>query len=634
MLTSMESYLRRGQRTLQRLLVKSWVRTLAMVLACGGGGFFLSAGSLLRHAQPLALGLVAALAGWQAVAAGVGSALGYWVFWGTGGLQGVVWSAAGGLLGALLTAHVRTRDQPLVIPAIAAFLTAITGLAFQTLLGDRTALGIYLLRIGLTFFSTLVFTQALETRSGPTDWLVGAFGCLCLAQVSPWPWANPGYMLAGCIAITGSLPGAVLAGLGLDLAGGSGVPMTGVLGLAWMLRMVPLEKRWLRYCLPAGAYIGLTLIMGRPGWEPVPALLLGGGVAWLLPPRPETQPRRGNVGYAQVRLELGAQVLGQAQRLLQEATLPPIDQGAILHRAQQRSCAGCSARRNCTEQEKLTVFHLENPLEVDCRKQGRLIPELRRGQEHLKLLKADHLRREEYRKALAQQYRFLGEYLRTLADELPRREKPRKPCFRVEAAVRSSAKERANGDRCLAFPGTGCRYYIALCDGMGTGLGAAQAGQNAGNLLKQLLTAGFPADHALDTINSLLALTGSAGAVTVDLAELNLDTGYAVLYKWGAAPSWLVKGEGAKKIGTATPPPGLSMEEAGQTVEKLSLSRGEVLVLLSDGVDGEEIPRRLGRYAQGPPGELAAHLLHFGCRKGADDATVAVVRLYPVSLVP
>lgn len=634
MLTTMESYLRRGQRALQRLLVRPWIRTLAMLLACSGGGFFLSAGSLLRHAQPLALGLIAALPGWQAVAAGVGASLGYWVFWAAGGLQGIVWSAAGGLLGALLTAHVRTRDQPLVIPAICAFLVAVTGLAFQTLLADHTGVGIYLLRILLAFSVSLVFTQALQRRSGPTDWLLAGVACLCLAQVSPWGWGNPGYLVAGCIAVTGSLPGTVLAGLGLDLAEVSTLPLTAVLSLAWMLRMVPLEKPRLRCLLPAIAYVGVALALGQPRWEPVPALILGGGIGYLLPPRPQTQPRRGNVGYAQVRLELGAQVLGQTQRLLQDCTLPPIDEMAILQRAQERSCAGCSARKTCPEQGKLTLSHLTNPLEVDCRKQGRLIPELRRGQEQLKLLKADHIRQGEYRSALVQQYRFLGEYLQTLADELPRREKPAKPCFRVEAAVRSSARERANGDRCLAFPGVGCRYYIALCDGMGTGLGAAQTGQSAGELLKQLITAGFPAKHALGSINSLLALTGRAGAVTVDLAELCLDTGCATLYKWGAAPSWRIKGGRAEKIGTATPPPGLRLEDTGQVVEKLSLSRGEVLVMLSDGVDGEEIPRCLGRCAQGPPGELAAHLLRAGCGKQADDATVAVIRLLPVRLVP
>lgn len=280
----------------------------------------------------------------------------------------------------------------------------------------------------------------------------------------------------------------------------------------------------------------------------------------------------------------------------------------------------------------MNVSWLQNPLEAQCRKSGRLIPELRRGQEQLKALKADHARQSEYRWALVQQYQFLGEYLRSLADSLPRRGQRPRAWFRAEAAARSRSREKANGDRCLAFPGPECRYYVVLCDGMGTGLGAAEEGQSAGALLRQMLTAGFPAANALRTLNSILALRGSAGAVTVDLAELYLDTGHVVLYKWGAAPSWILRRRGAEKIGTATPPPGISVTEARETVEKLSLRRGEALVLLSDGVDGEGIPRRTDLTPDMPPGELAAKILEYGRERQEDDATAAVIRLLPASL--
>ena len=634
MLTSMESYLRRGQLVLRRWSLNPWVRTLAMALGCGSGGFLLSAGSLLRYAQPLALGFVAALTGWQAVAAGAGAMAGYWIFWRRAGVPGLVWGASGTLLALLLGQHISARDQPLVIPAIAAFLTAITGLAFQLLGLEAVPVGIYILRLGMAFFSAVVFTQGMEKRSSLTDWLMGGISVLALAQVSLGPYLGLGYLAAGLLTVTGSLPGAVLAGLGLDLAQVAPVSMTGVLGLAWMLRMVPFERRWLRYTLPGAAYVAVALFSGVWDLTPLAALALGGAGGYLLPPRPEALPRRGQTGYAQVRLELGAQVLATTRQLLQESRTPPIDQEAILQRAQQRSCGSCSCRKSCPEIGKLTPFHLQNPLEVDCRKQGRLIPELRRGQEQLRLLKADHQRQQEYRWAIQQQYSFLEEYLRSLADSLPRREKGTRPCFRVEIGARTAGKERANGDRCLAFPGSQCRYYVLLCDGMGTGLGAAQAGQTAGSLVKQLLTAGFPARHALRSVNSLLVLGGRAGAVTLDLAEICLDTGYALVYKWGAAPSLLLSRKGAEKIGTASPPPGISLEENQETVDQLSLRRGEALVMLSDGVDGEEISRQTGPYTQGPPGELAADLLRLGCGTHTDDATVAVIRLRPVSLAP
>jgi stage II sporulation protein E len=149
-------------------------------------------------------------------------------------------------------------------------------------------------------------------------------------------------------------------------------------------------------------------------------------------------------------------------------------------------------------------------------------------------------------------------------------------------------------------------------------------------MLRKLLSAGFPPPYALRTVNSLCALQGRAGAVTIDLAELQLDTGKAVLYKWGAAPSYVIARGEPIKIGTATPPPGLSVTDGRETVERLSLRRGETLVLLSDGVDGEETMARL-QQKDASPGELAAAILEAGGGDGADDATVAVVRLRPLS---
>jgi stage II sporulation protein E len=119
--------------------------------------------------------------------------------------------------------------------------------------------------------------------------------------------------------------------------------------------------------------------------------------------------------------------------------------------------------------------------------------------------------------------------------------------------------------------------------------------------------------------------------VTADLAEIHLDTGQAAIYKWGAAPSYLLRRTGAEKIGTATPPPGISVTGCRETVEKLSLCRGEALILVSDGVEVGEALRREGMAPDAPPGEIAAKLLKSGSGK-EDDATVAVIRLRPGSL--
>lgn len=633
MIASMETYLRRGRRTCQRLLLNPKIRTGGVVLLCGSSGFLLSAASLGNYPQPLAMGLILAMSGWHAAVMSLGAMLGYWVFWGIAGLQGLVWSASGGLLALLLARHI-PEEQPLILPAISAFLTALTGLLFQLVLRDTVPVPVYFLRIVLAAGAGLLFPVALGRRTAVTDWLVGGVAVLALAQASPTPYLGLGYLAAGALAVGSAFPAAVLGGLGLDLAQVTRIPMTAVLCLAGVIRMIPFERKWMRCLAPGAAGLVVMAICGIRDYTPLPGLILGGGLGMLMPPSQETARRRGETGLAQVRLELGAEVLGATQQLFLETAPPPVDASAVLQKVRQRACGSCSARNSCPQQSSLDISLLQNPLDAQCRKSGRLIPELRRGQEQLKLLKADSARQSEYRAAMVQQYQFLGDFLRRLADDLPRRGQRPRAWFRAEAAARSRSKELANGDRCLAFPGPECRYYVLLCDGMGTGLGAAQEGQSAISLLRQMLTAGFPAAHALRTLNSILALRGSAGAVTVDLAELYLDTGHATLYKWGAAPSWLLRRGSAEKIGTATPPPGLSVTESRETVEKLSLRRGEALVLLSDGVDGEGIPRRSDLTPDMPPGELAAKILEYGRGKQMDDATAAVIRLRPASLEP
>ncbi len=631
MMVSMEVYLRRGQKSLQRFLLNPQVRGVGTVLAWWGSGFFLSGASLMHNPQPLAAGLICAAGGWQAVAALLGAMTGYPVFWGLSGGQGIVWSAAAGLLALMLGSRTDRRDQPLMLPALTAFMVAVTGLVFQIMWGDKTPFLVYILRTAVTFLSGALFAQAFYCRDPISDWLVCGVGVLALAQAAPVPWLGLGYVAAGLLAASGAFPAAALAGLGLDLAQVTQVPMTAVMCMAYFARMIPFDKKWQAYATPGIAYGLVMLACGLRDPLPVPGLVLGGALGALMPAQPRLSRRRGETGLAQVRLELGAEVLTSAQRLLLELEPPPIDQEALIQKVRDRACGSCSVRRQCTQKDCLGAQHLEHPMDADCRKPGRLIPELHRAREQLLYLKADRLRQREYRGALVQQYRFLGDYMRALADRLPHRGETVEVEFRIEVSARTRGKHRANGDRCLAFPGPGCRYYVLLCDGMGTGLGAAQEGHTAGDMLRRMLTSGFPAEHALRSYNSFLALRGAAGAVTMDLAEVHLDTGSVSVYKWGAAPSWVLTRRGVQKIGTATTPPGVTVG-GRETVEKLSLRRGEVLILLSDGVDGEDALRLSDLTLDAPPGELAAKILKSGGGKSEDDATAAVIRLRPTGL--
>ncbi|MBQ2928490.1 MAG: SpoIIE family protein phosphatase [Oscillospiraceae bacterium] len=627
-----ETYLRRGKRSLEQLAEKPGVRCAGAVLAYGGSGFLLSAASVGNASQPLAAGMICAATGWRTLAMSLGAMMGYPTFWGSAGIQGIVWSAAAGLLALLVGKKEESRDQPLMIPAIAAFLTATVGLCFRLILKDDTPLILSALRTALTFFSAALFTQAGRCRDALTEWLVCGVWVLALARVFVTEHFGLGYLAAGIISVGCAFPAAALAGLGLDLGQITAVPMTAVLCLAYFLSLIPFPKKWHRGLIPGIAWGAVAALCGIWDMAPLPGLAVGGFLGLLLPPRTAIARRRGETGGAQVQLEITAQALGSIRKLLQEQEDPPIDEMALLETVRDRACGGCSLRSACSQRDTLSPAMLRRPLEADCQKQGRLIPELRRANAHRKTLLADHRRRREYRRALSQQYGALSSYLQLLADRLPRSARRNPAQFRIEAGVRSRGKEGVNGDRSLAFPGPECCYYVLLCDGMGTGIGAARSGWEAEKLLHRLLSVGFPAEQALGTLNSLLLLRGSAGEVTVDLAQIHLDTGHAELYKWGAAPSWLLTRGKAEKIGTATPPPGISVEEKPLAVQKLSLRRGEVLILLSDGMDGERVHGLSDLSPDLPPGELAAKLLEMGGGNAEDDATAAVIRLRPTGL--
>ncbi len=640
MMVSLGVYVRRGQRRFKRLLADPRLHAAVQFCAWLLAGFLISAASLNNQPQPLALGLMCAAAGWPCVLLGAGSMAGYLVFWGAAGSQGIFWMTLGLTAAILLGGKKLLEEAPLLMPALAALIVAASGLLFQLWQADDTPVVVYLLRIALAALSTGLFSVALERRDPVVDWAVCALSVLALAQVAPVSWLNLGYIAAAMLACAGPFPAAALAGLALDLAQVTPVPMTAVLSLSCLLRLLPWGPKKLYYGSPVAIYLLVMSLCGL--WDPLPAisLVIGSAAAIFVPGRANLSHRRGETGVAQVRLEMAASVLNQTQQLLRSIEEPPIDEAALISRAAERACSSCPCRKTCRESpEQMSTSLLHKPLgngadlPSGCRKAGRLLQELRRSQEQLRTIRADRDRRQEYHWAVVQQHQFLSEYLQDLSDALAQRTNPPRQWYQPEVAVCTASKESVNGDRCLWFAGVECRYYILLCDGMGTGEAAAREGRLTGNMLRKLLAAGYPPEYALRTINSLCALQGKAGAVTVDLTELRLDTGKATVYKWGAAPSYLMSHGEPIKIGTATPPPGLSVKDGRESVEKLSLRRGETLVLLSDGAGGEDVLRRAWERAGEPAGELAARILEASRTDGYDDATVAVVRLVsaPVS---
>ncbi len=627
--------LRRWKRRFRKVMANPKVRIPVNLAGSFLGGFCLSAASLGNLPQPFCLAvLCCGLPGWLPLPFAVGGALGYRVFWGSAGLQGLVWVASS--LPVCVLLGQRGRKIRLLPAGLAGLVVAVCGVVFQFWQGENTSIAMYLLRIALAAGTTWLLQSALQQQEPTAQWLAMGIGVLALAQVAPVRFLNLGFLVAAVMALAAPFPTVAVAGLALDLAGVSSVPMTAVLCMVYLVRLIPWLPRGSLPLAPAGVYVTVMSLCGRMDFLPVPALVLGGLGSLLLSQRMGRVGRRGETGFVQTRLEMVSGVMAQAGQLLQETVAYPMDEGALMMRATDRACSTCEYRQECGEAERVrylpqTLLHQSavavEMLPIGCSQPQRLQAELQRGQDQYRVLRADRQRQEEYRGALIQQYGFLAEYLQELADNLPQREET-VARFQPEVAVCSRGKEAANGDRCLSFAGPRNRFYVLLCDGMGTGDGAAFEARTAGSILRRMLMAGYPAGHALQTLNSICVLRGSAGAVTVDLVEADLVTGRASVYKWGAAPSWLLGRAGPERVGREGPPPGISVEETKPTVDRVTLQYGVPLVLLSDGVDGSNAVSGLEGDFDQPAGFLAALILEAGYTEVPDDATAAVLRLH------
>lgn len=638
MMVTLGICLRRWQRILRQWLLDPRTHALAQTMGLILAGFSLSAASLANLPLPLVLGLMMSLSGWPAALIGLGGALGYGIFWHGAGVQPVLWLCLGLPMALIMNRRPTVRATPWLMPATAGVIVAGIGLAMQLWAKEETGIFPYLLRIAIAIFATRLAAATVENQDPALKWVSCSLIVLALAQIRPFPYLGLGFLAAGILAAFDAFPAAALAGLALDLAQVTPTPMTAVLCFAWLLRLLPISNRWLVGSLSALCYLPVMYFAGVWDLEPLPGLLVGGLLSLLLPAKTSVARRRGETGFAQVRLEMGAEVLRQTGKLLQNVTQFPIDEAALMARAAERACGSCPCRKSCREDPgKMPTTLLHKPLgngsdlPLSCRKSGRLLQELRRSQEQLRAIRADRDRQEEYRAAVTQQYVFLSDFLQDMSDSLSRRTTPAQQLFQPEIAVCSASRQGHNGDRCLWFSGPECRYYLLLCDGMGTGLEAAYEGKRTANMLKTMLCAGFPPEFALKSVNSLCALQGLAGAVTIDLAQIQLDTGRVILYKWGAAASYLIHRGEAIKIGTAAPPPGLSVTEGRETVQQLSLRKGEALVMLSDGAGGEESLRGALDPLEPMSSELAARILEQRQGNYDDDATVAVVRLTPLT---
>lgn len=629
-----------------RPVIRGRGRTLFRGLACAVAAFVLSGAKLLGAPVPMAACLIGAFhPGFSSLCAALGAAGGYLAF--TGGTS----CAELVILSLLLLAAVvvfQGTELPQKIWFFPLMSAALWGLLRGIGLRSAEELPQWLLQMGLCACSSAVFRRAV-IRDRRAMLLGGAAILWGLASL-PLP-VNLGLLLGSALCVSLGTPQLALAlGLALDLTGLE--PCCAV--MAFCLPVILLQKLRKRemplYAL--GFLLLSSLIMLLFSAAPAAnCLCLGAGTAlgMILHKLPQLHqaaaeavpPERGT------RLHAAAKVLRLLrQQLPQEAECPCESEAeSVYDGAAERVCRCCERFRRCWGDRIHETCNALNSaargiITAGTAKAEDFPPEFREQCCHLEgFVTAVNqelegmLFRRQYRMRLrecalvvAQELSCLEDYLlsSSTSGELYR---AGMDAYLPEIGLCSFGKNGAavNGDRSRRFS-SGGRYHILLCDGMGTGEAASRMSGETIELLEQLLKSGMSPENGLKLLNGAELLRGDDRFTTVDLLSIDLQTGQAELLKWGSAPSYYRSGETVKKIGTASPPPGVGV--GGEHVPErytLSLSGGELLVLRSDGACGEEIEEALGSYTGRSSVALAAYLV--SGLSGEDDMTALTVSL-------
>ncbi|MCI9119392.1 MAG: SpoIIE family protein phosphatase [Flavonifractor sp.] len=205
-------------------------------------------------------------------------------------------------------------------------------------------------------------------------------------------------------------------------------------------------------------------------------------------------------------------------------------------------------------------------------------------------------------------------------------------------AARKKEGQTVSGDTGAWFKHDDGSLYVLLCDGMGSGPEAGRESSTAAELLERFLRAGLRPEPALRTLSAALALRGeeTGGFTTIDLLRVDLFTGQAEVYKYGAAPTYVRKGKDGKvtRITGASLPAGLvGGEGAAPDMTRLELAAGDWVLLATDGVAGSSsdvwLRERFAAFEGGSPKDLAHALIEESSQHGGatDDRTALVLKL-------
>jgi len=179
------------------------------------------------------------------------------------------------------------------------------------------------------------------------------------------------------------------------------------------------------------------------------------------------------------------------------------------------------------------------------------------------------------------------------------------------------------------------KTLMAVCDGMGAGARAEEAGLLALSLVENFYKAGFPNEMIMQSVNQLLQISVQDMFSALDIAVFNQTSGEVDFIKVGASDGFIKRKTELEVVEAGSLPIGI-LEEMQPKITRAVLGAGDAVVLCSDGIaDAFGCKVALGNFINNltltNPQQFADTImqecLNRSGRIAKDDCTVAVGRL-------
>ena len=181
------------------------------------------------------------------------------------------------------------------------------------------------------------------------------------------------------------------------------------------------------------------------------------------------------------------------------------------------------------------------------------------------------------------EYRLDGETVSMVMESAPRITAVAGEASRAAGDTGNSDRFPPNGDCITRFECEDGRYYVLICDGMGTGGEASITSKISAAFLEEILRAGADMTVALTMLNNYMRSRSLECSAGIDLMEIDRYTGEARFVKSGAAPSFVIRDGRLFRLCSKTVPIGILRALDAEMIH-FTLEPGDIIVMLSDGV--------------------------------------------------